>query len=285
MDRSESRAMRGSIINYVKKNKLVLLAVLILGLIGGSAVLGPIIYPTSPVAIDLDSIKSPPSLQYPCGTDSKGRDILSRIIYGARISLCISVCAAAFSLFIGLVFGLLAGYCGGKIDTALSVIIDITLAFPALLLAIAITVILPPGIYTVILALSLVGWATFARLIRGMTISHKDSLFVEASRSIGCSHPRIIIRHILPNCLSTIFVAVSLKMGNFILAESALSFLGLGVQPPTPTWGAMVGLNRIYIHSAPWMIIFPGFAIAITAFAFNILGDALRDYLDPHLQV
>ena len=188
-------------------------------------------------------------------------------------------------MVIGLVLGLLAGYFGGKLDAFLSMITDIALAFPSLLLAIAITVVFPPGLYTVVIALSLAGWATFARLVRGLTLAYKESLFVEASQSIGCSHGRILFRHILPNCVSTILVALSLKMGTFILAESALSFLGLGVQPPTPTWGSMVGLNRIYIQSAPWMVIFPGLAIAVSTFAFNILGDALRDYFDPHVNV
>jgi len=273
-----------AVASYCKKNKLVVLAIFFVGVIGVGAIFGPVVYHKSPVSIDLDSIKLSPSLNHPCGTDSKGRDVLSRILYGARISLSISLCAAMGSLLIGLFFGLISGYFGGKLDTAISVLVDITLAFPSLLLAIAITVVFPPGIYTVILALSLVGWATFARLVRGLTLSHKESLFVEASRSIGCSQWRIMLCHILPNCISTILVALSLKMGSFILAESALSFLGLGVQPPTPTLGSMVGLNRIYIHSAPWLVVFPGLAIAVSSFAFNILGDAFRDYMDPHLE-
>lgn len=277
--------MKRSVAGYCKRNKLVVLGLFFLGVIGIGAILGPVVYPKSPLAIDLDSIKLAPSVNHLFGTDSKGRDVLSRVLYGGRISLLISLSAAAGSLLIGLFFGLISGYCGGKLDTAISVLIDITLAFPSLLLAIGITVVFPPGIYTVIIALSLVGWATFARLVRGLTLSQKESLFVEASRSIGCSQWRIMFRHILPNSISTILVALSLKMGSFILAESALSFLGLGVQPPTPTWGAMVGLNRIYIHSAPWLVVFPGLAIAFSAFAFNILGDAFRDYMDPHVKI
>lgn len=250
-----------------------------------TALAGPFLYSRDPLNIDLDSIKCPPSMEHPCGTDSKGRDILSRIIYGARISLFISISAAAGALMIGLLVGLLSGYFGGKLDTLLSMTTDIALAFPSLLLAIGITVVFPPGLYTVIIALSLVGWSSFARLVRGLTLSCKELLFVEAARSIGCSHSRILFCHILPNCVSTILVAFSLKMGTFILAESALSFLGLGVQPPTPTWGSMVGLNRIYIHSAPWMVLFPGLAIALSTFSFNVLGDALRDYFDPHVNL
>jgi len=268
---------------YLKKNKLASIALVVVLFMGIGAIVGPTVYPLSSTSIDLESIKLSPSLKHPCGTDSKGRDILSRILWGARISFSISLSAALGSILIGLFLGLISGYYGGRLDTFITMIIDLTLAFPSLLLAIGITVVLPPSLYTVIIALSLVGWASFARLIRGLTIAQKESLFVEASRAIGCSTQRIITQHILPNTLSPILVAFSLKIGSFILAESALSFLGLGVQPPTPTWGSMISLNRIYINSAPWMIIFPGLAIAITTFAFNILGDFLRDYLDPHL--
>ena len=276
--------MQKSVVAVFRKDKLTLIAILSVLLLTGSAILGPLFYPYSPTSIDLESIKLPPSWKHPCGTDSKGRDILSRILSGARISLFISTCAASGSMLIGLILGLVSGYFGGKIDAVLTMLIDITLAFPSLLLAIGISVIFPPGIYTVIIALSLVGWASFARLVRGLTVSLREALFVEASRSIGCSHLRILFYHLLPNCISTILVVFSLKIGSFILAESALSFLGLGVQPPTPTWGSMVGLNRVYIHSAPWMVVFPGLAIAISVFSFNILGDSFRDYMDPHVR-
>ncbi|WAC06905.1 MAG: ABC transporter permease [Thermodesulfobacteriota bacterium] len=275
--------MRKPLWSYLKKNKLAFIALTVVIFMSLGAMIGPMMYPISSTSIDLASIKLPPSLMHPCGTDSKGRDILSRILWGARVSLSISLSAALGSILIGLFLGLIAGYCGGKFDTFITMIIDLTLAFPSLLLAIGITVVLPPGFYTVIIALALVGWASFARLIRGLTIAQKESLFVEASRSIGCSTQRIILRHILPNSFSPILIAFSLKIGSFILAESALSFLGLGVQPPIPTWGSMISLNRIYINSAPWMIIFPGLAIAMTTFSFNIIGDFLRDYLDPHL--
>jgi ABC-type dipeptide/oligopeptide/nickel transport system permease subunit len=275
--------VRKALLPYLKKNKLAFIALAVILFMSLGAIVGPMVYPVSSTSIDLGSIKLSPSLKHPCGTDSKGRDILSRILWGGRISLSISLSAALGSIIIGLFFGLISGYCGGRLDTFITMIIDLTLAFPSLLLAIGITVVFPPGLSTVIIALALVGWASFARLIRGLTIAQKESLFVEASRSIGCSTQRIIVRHILPNALSPILVAFSLKIGSFILAESALSFLGLGVQPPTPTWGSMISLNRIYINSAPGMIIFPGLAIAITTFAFNILGDSLRDYLDPHL--
>jgi peptide/nickel transport system permease protein len=180
---------------------------------------------------------------------------------------------------------LIAGYFGGRADAILSQFFDIFLAFPSLLLAIGISAVMPPGLTSAMLAITLVGWAGFARLVRGITLSLKEQTYVEASRALGAAPARILYRHILPNALPLILVAGSLRVGGFILLEAALSFLGLGVQPPTPTWGSMISLNRAYINSAPWMVIFPGLAISITVISFNILGDFLRDKLDPRMQV
>jgi peptide/nickel transport system permease protein len=166
-----------------------------------------------------------------------------------------------------------------------SQIFDIFLAFPSLLLAIGISAVMPPGLTSAMLAITLVGWAGFARLVRGITLSLKEQTYIEASQSLGASSARILYKHILPNALPLVIVAGSLRVGGFILLEAALSFLGLGVQPPTPTWGSMISLNRAYINSAPWMVIFPGLAISITVISFNILGDFLRDKLDPRMQV
>jgi len=268
----------------ITSNKLVLTAAIVLALLIVAAAIGPLFVPYDPLAMDLDSLRQPPSGSHLLGTDSKGRDILSRIVYGARVSLAVGITASLFSLCIGTVAGLLAGYFGGTVDMVLSQIFDIFLAFPSLLLAIGISAVMPPGLASAMLAITIVSWAGFARLVRGLTLSLKEQTYVEASAAIGATTGRILFRHILPNALPLLLVAGSLRVGGFILLEAALSFLGLGVQPPTPTWGSMISLNRMYINSAPWMVIFPGLAISITVISFNILGDFLRDKLDPRFQ-
>jgi ABC-type dipeptide/oligopeptide/nickel transport system permease subunit len=207
------------------------------------------------------------------------------MVYGARISLSVGIVSAFVSLLIGTFFGLVAGYFGGRTDAVLLQLFDVFLAFPSLLLAIGISAVMPPGLASAMLAITLVGWAGFARLVRGITLSLKEQTYVEASRALGAAPARILYRHILPNAIPLLLVAGSLRVGGFILLEAALSFLGLGVQPPTPTWGSMISLNRSYINSAPWMVIFPGLAISITVISFNLLGDFLRDKLDPRMQV
>lgn len=262
-----------------------LIAVVLLIILVLTAVVGPFLVSYDPLAMDLDSLKQPPGHAHFLGTDSKGRDILSRVVYGSRISLSVGIIASALSLCIGIFFGLIAGYFGRTVDAFFSQVFDIFLAFPSLLLAIGISAVMPPGLTSAMLAITLVGWAGFARLVRGITLSLKEQTYVEASRALGASPTRILYRHILPNALPLILVAGSLRVGGFILLEAALSFLGLGVQPPTPTWGSMISLNRAYINSAPWMVIFPGLAISITVISFNILGDFLRDKLDPRMRV
>jgi len=178
---------------------------------------------------------------------------------------------------IGLVVGLVSGYAGGKIDIVFMAFIDLILSFPAFLLAIGISVVFPPGIFTVMIAIAAVGWASFARLIRGYILTVKEAAFVESAKAVGCSRMRILFVHLMPQCIPLIFVMMGIKLGGYILTEASLSFLGLGAQPPTATWGAMVSANRAYISSAPWMVFFPGLMIAITSLCFNMMGDALRD--------
>lgn len=271
--------------SHLKKDKIALLsAIAIVGLIA-AAIIAPLISPYDPLRINLDALRLPPSWAHWMGTDNKGRDVFSRLLFGARVSLLVGFLSAAVSMVIGTLIGMTGGYVGGKVDGALTALTDMVMAFPSLLLAIGITVVLPPGLFTVMLALALVGWASFARLARSLVLSLKEQQFVEAAHASGCGTGRILFRHILPNCLPLMIIAGSLKVGSFILAESALSFLGLGAQPPTPTWGSMISLSRNYILSAPWTVIFPGVAIAVTVLSFNILGDSLRDWLDPKMRV
>ncbi len=272
-------------LGFIRHNPALCISGLMIVLLFSMSLAAPLIAPFDPLAINLDSVKQSPGSEHLFGTDTLGRDILSRVIFGARTSLLIGLSATALSLLIGLFAGMLAGYIGGTTDTCITMITDLFLAFPSLLLAIAISVLLPPGLLSVTLALCLVGWASFARLFRAMVISLKERSFVEAASAMGCSHLRIMARHLLPHCLPIVMIAATIKVGGFILAESALSFLGLGIQPPEPTWGAMISLHRNYLSSAAWMIFFPGMAIALTVFAFNIFGDCLRDKLDPNLRI
>lgn len=242
-----------------------------------ASLFAPLLTPYGPDDINLDQLRQSPDMHHPLGTDNKGRDMLSRILYGGRISLSVAVAAAVISMSIGLIVGLVSGYAGGKTDTAIMLVVDLVLAFPSLLLAIGISVILPPGIYTVMIAIASVGWASFARLIRGYVLQCREAPFIEAARVIGCGNIRILFVHLLPQCMPLTLVMGGLKLAGYILTEASLSFLGLGAQPPTPSWGSMISANRIFIMSAPWMVIFPGLAIAVTSLCFNMLGDALRD--------
>lgn len=257
--------MRGTI-------SLILLVVIIL-----MAVLAPQISPHEPNTINLDALKEPPSADYFFGTDQKGRDTFTRVLYGARVSVGIAITAAMISLSIGLLVGLISGYIGGRFDTMTMAIVDLVLSFPSLLLAIGVSLIMPPGLHTPMIALAAVGWASFARLIRGHVLSLREAPFIESARAVGASPPRIVFIHLLPQCIPLGLVMLGLKLGGFILLEASLSFLGLGAQPPTASWGAMISSGRAYLVVSPWMILFPGLAIAVTALCFNILGDSLSD--------
>lgn len=256
------------------------IAGIVLGILVLVAVLAPVLPLADPYRIDLDSLRLPPSWEHPFGTDSKGRDIFSRVLHGGQISISVAVAAAVISALIGFGVGLVSGYCGGKVDTVLMAAVDFILSFPSLLLAVAISVILPPGIYTVMIAIACVGWTSFARIVRGQVLSYKEMPFVEAARSYGCSHWRIALLHIAPLCIPICLVVMGIKLGGFVLTEATLGFLGLGAQPPTPTWGAMISANRAYILSAPWTVLFPGLAIFLTAFCCNLLGDSLKERSD-----
>ena len=241
------------------------------------AVFAPHFSTYEPNAIDLDALKQPPGAENFFGTDQKGRDIFTRVLYGARVSVGVAITAALLSMSIGLLVGLISGYAGGRYDTAIMAVVDLVLSFPSLLLAIGVSLVMPPGLHTPMIALAAVGWASFARLIRGHVLSLREAPFIEAARAVGASDPRIVFVHLFPQCIPLSLVMMGLKLGGFILLEASLSFLGLGAQPPTASWGAMISSGRAYLVVSPWMILFPGLAIAVTALCFNILGDALSD--------
>lgn len=265
----------------LKKNILALFSLIILIAMGLLAIFAESIMPYDPLAINLDAINMAPSFSHFFGTDLQGRDIFSRVILGARYSLFVGFSATFFAVTVGVFLGLIAGYFKGVVDKVIVIITDITMAFPSLLLAIAISVVLKAGLLSVIIAIAAVGWTGFARLVRSMVIEFKEADFVASAKALGCSNKRIMFKHILPNCYPLIITAASLQIGNFILSEAALSFLGLGIKPPAPTWGAMINTGRSYIYYQPWHVIAPGLFIALTIMAFNLFGEFLRTYLNP----
>ncbi|HKJ68793.1 MAG TPA: ABC transporter permease, partial [bacterium] len=252
------------------------------------ALLAPLIAPYDPTAQTnvLQARFLPPSLEtgYLLGTDGFGRDLLSRIIYGARISLSIGFVAVMIAALIGTLLGILAGYFGGWIDTIIMRVVDLMLGFPRLFLILIVIAFVGPSIFWVIIVLGFTGWMGVARLVRGEVLSLKEREFILAAKALGVNTPRILIRHLLPNTLAPIIVFVTLTIGNVILIEAGLSFLGLGVQPPTPSWGNIIDLGRENLLDAWWISTFPGLAIVITVLSFNVVGDALRDAFDPKLR-
>lgn len=246
-----------------------------------AALLGPFLAGGDPAAQQLPLRLEGPSLAHWFGLDELGRDILTRVLYGARISLLVSVVVVSISATAGMLVGSVAGYFGGIVDEAISRVIDILLAFPGLLLAIALVAVLGPSLTNVVLALSLIGWVGYARLVRGQVLRAREFEFVHAARALGASTTRILLRHVIPTAIPAVTVQATLGMGSAILAEAALSFLGLGVQPPTPSWGTMLNGGRIHLLDAPHLTIFPGVAIAVLVMGFNFLGDGLRDAIDP----
>ena len=252
----------------------------ILLLLTAAALFAPVIAPYDPLGQNLDQDLIPHSSEHWLGTDKLGRDILSRIIYGGRISLLVGITTVALSLAIGVVIGSLSGYFGGWIDQMLMRLVDILMAFPGILLAIAFTAVLGPGLDHVILALCLIGWTSYARLVRGEILSLRERDFIQAARSLGCRPKRIILRHLLPNLLPPLLIQSTFGLAAAIVAEGSLSFLGLGVEPPTPSWGAMLNDGRQFLLVAPHLTTYPGLGLMISVLALNLIGDALQDRLD-----
>ena len=248
------------------------------------AIFAPIVAPDSPYTMNrIDSLQGP-SRSHPLGTDELGRDLFSRVIYGARTSLLVAAAAVAIATLIGAPIGIVSGYFEGSIDNLSMRVMDVIFAFPALLLALAITAFLGPSLRNAALALGLVYAPGFARIVRGPVLSAKRQEYVEASRVSGAGHGRILVRHLLPNVLSPLIVTATVTFSFALLAEAALSYLGLGAQPPEPSWGAMLSGGRRFMETVPSLAIFPGIAIMVTVLAINLLGDALRDVLDPRLR-
>ena len=246
-----------------------------------AALFGPIIAPFDPSTQQLAlRLEGPTGLHW-FGLDELGRDIFTRVLYGARISLLVGIVVVGVSATAGIALGAVAGYFGGRVDEVISRIIDVLLAFPGLLLAIALVAVLGPSLTNVVMALTLIGWVGYARLVRGQVLRARELEFVQAARALGATTPRILLRHIIPTTLPAVTVQATLGMGGAILNEASLSFLGLGVQPPTPSWGTMLNYGRGHLLDAPHLTIFPGVAIAILVLGFNFLGDGLRDALDP----
>ncbi|TDB53940.1 ABC transporter permease subunit [Bacillus sp. CBEL-1] len=248
------------------------------------ALLAPILSIHDPYQIDLSKKLQGPSLEHWMGTDDKGRDILARILYGSRLSMGVGFAAVAFGAFFGIIMGLLAGYFGGWLDTLISRILDIMLAFPGILLALAIISALGPSLINVTFAVGIFSIPLFARIVRGSTLETKELEYIDAIRCLGASDRTIIFKHILPNILSPIIIQGSLRLATAILSAAGLSFLGLGAQPPSPEWGTMLSSGRDFLFSAPYIAIFPGLAISTLVLGFNLFGDGLRDALDPRLK-
>ena len=270
--------------NIFKKNKVAMACLGIVIILCLVALFAPWIAPYDPDAQVLTERLMPPSAQHWFGTDDLGRDIFSRIVYGCRISLSVGVVSQIIATVIGYTMGVCAGYFGGKVDAVISFIIQVFSSFPFLLFAIAIMFVLGPGLVNLYLALGLLGWASTARLIRGDVMRLKKMEYIDACKISGGSSFKIIMKHLLPNCLSTLIVTVTLGIPSAIMSEASLSFLGLGVRPPMSSWGSMISFSQPYIRSATYYSVITGLAIIITVLAFNMLGDGLRDALDPKLR-
>ena len=268
----------------LRKNKLAMVGLAIILFFVAVAVFAPMIAPYPYDAGELVMKNKPPSGEHWFGTDYNGRDVFSRVVYGARISLWVGTFSVIGSVVAGTILGLLAGFYGKWIDTLISRIFDIMLAFPSILLAIAIVAILGPSLQNALLAIAIINIPTFGRLVRSRVLSLKEEEFVMAARAIGMKDSRIIAQHILPNSLAPIIVTGTMGIATAIIEAAALGFLGLGAQPPEPEWGKMLSDSRQYIQKAPWTVIFPGLSIMLTVLGFNLIGDGLRDALDPRMK-
>ncbi|WP_420850283.1 oligopeptide ABC transporter permease [Oryzomonas sagensis] len=266
------------------RNRFAVAGAIVVLLMLAVALLAPVIVHFGPNEINAREVLDPPSLRHWFGTDDLGRDVFSRVVYGARISLLVGFAAAGIAVLIGTVLGLVAGFYGGWVDNILMRVVDIMFCFPTFFLILAVITFLRPSIWYIMIVIGLTGWMGVARLVRAETLSIREMDYIMAARCIGCSDRRIIFRHILPNAVSPALVAATLGIAGAILTESALSFLGIGVQPPTPSWGNILTSGKDYIEFAWWLSLFPGLAILVTVLAYNLLGEGVRDALDPRIK-
>ena len=267
---------------FIRKNNAIVIGGTVVSLIVIVAIFAPFIAPYSVKMSDLKYALTPPGAQFLLGADQYGRDILSRLIYGSRLSLMVGLFAQMINTLIGVTLGLFSGYYGGKIDDTIMGLTNIVLSMPILILSLAIMAILGPGIINLLIALGAVGWTYTCRVTRAETLSIREKDYIDAARVLGCSTFRILRKHVLPNILGPIIVIATLGVADIILMAATLSFLGVGAQPGTPEWGAMLSRGRDYLYYAPWISIFPGVALFITILGLNTLGDGLRDFLDPY---
>ena len=284
MERKKKESQFSLVMKRLAKNRLAMAGLFITLLLFLLALLSPVIMPYAYDELNMIDRFAKPSLRHLCGADEMGRDIFSRLLYGARWSLALGFLATIISTAIGMVIGSVVGYFGGTVDTVVMRFIDILQAIPGILLAIAISACLGSGFANTIIALSIGGIPMTVRLLRGSIMGVRKMEYLEAAQTINCSVPRLIVRHILPNSISPIIVSVTMGIGNTILMAASLSYIGLGVQPPTPEWGAMLSAGRTYMRDYPHMVLFPGIAIALVVLSLNMLGDGLRDAMDPKLK-
>jgi len=286
----EPTALQGSLRRLVRLRWGVAASVILLAIVA-SAIFAPAIAPHDPLAVNISHRLAPPvwmeggTSRHVLGTDQVGRDLLARVIYGGRISLVIGVAAVLISTTIGVLLGLVGGYFGGYPDWTIMTAVNVLLTFPFVLLALAVIAVLGASLGNMIVVLGVAGWPIYARVVRAETMAIREREFILAGRALGMSHARIIFRQILPNLVSPIVVIATLQVAQVIVLESFLSFLGLGVQPPTPAWGNMLGEGRVYMLNSWWIAAFPGLAIFLTTLAINLMGNALRDWLDPHMKL
>lgn len=280
-DPAEARPSRRSTWRRFKKNRGATVGLCLIGLLIFVALFAPVLAPHSPDALDLQTVCSPPSRDHWLGTDELGRDVLSRLIHGSRIVVVVAISATAVATAVGVVLGLVAGYYGGWVDTIIMRALDVLLAFPGFLLAIALVAFLGANTLNIVVVVGLTRIPRYARLIRGTVLSVREIEYVQASKAVGSPEIRTMLLHVLPNCIGPTLVYASLTFGDSILTISGLSFLGIGVQPPTADWGSMLSRGREYLMVAPWLAVCPGAAIFVTVMAINLTGDGLRDALDP----